>query len=419
MSKTPGFKAAEVLAVGTELLMGQIANTNAQYISRRLPDAGIGVYYHSVVGDNGGRLRECLKIALGRADIIIMTGGLGPTQDDLTKETVAEMLGRKLVLHQESLDRIKGYFNRYGRVMIESNVKQAYIPERSMIILNSNGTAPGCIIEEGGKTVVMLPGPPSEMKPMFEDTVMPFFLAKLDYNIKSRFIKIFGVGESAVEQKLIDMIDNQVNPTFATYAKDGEVTLRITAKTSAGGDAADLIGPAVEEVVTRLGDAVYSLEGEELSEVAGRMLMEKGLSVAFAESCTGGLISARFTDLPGISAVFDRSVVCYSNNSKIQELGVRDSTISSYGAVSAETAREMADGIRRKSGADIGIAVTGIAGPGGGTDEKPVGLVYIAASDKNDTKVRELKLRGNRERIRNLSAMHVFDMMRLYCKNLA
>jgi len=405
---------AEVLAVGTELLMGQIANTNAQYISSRLPDVGIGVYYHSVVGDNPKRLKECLDIALKRSDIVIMTGGLGPTQDDLTKETVAQMLGRKLVLHQESYERIKAYFEKIGREMAESNAKQAYLPENSIIILNDNGTAPGCIIEEGNKVVVMLPGPPSEMKPMFENSVIPYFKKKLDYKLKSCFIKIFGIGESSVEQKLIDLIDGQVNPTLATYAKYGEVTLRITASCPKDEEPDSLIKPVAEKVAERMGDALYSYDGEELYQVAAKKLMENNITVAFAESCTGGLISAKFTEIPGVSKIFNRTVVCYSNQSKMEDLGVKEETLVKFGAVSRETAEEMASGIRKHSGTDIGVSVTGIAGPGGGTDEKPVGLVYIALDDGERIQSKELRLWGSRNRIRNLTSMHVFNMIRLW-----
>ncbi|MDF2523869.1 MAG: competence/damage-inducible protein, partial [Clostridiales bacterium] len=275
---------AEVLAVGTELLMGQIANTNAQYISNRLPQAGIGVYYHSVVGDNPKRLKECLNIALDRSDIIIMTGGLGPTQDDLTKETVSELMGKKLVLHEESLDKIKSYFAKTKRLMTENNVKQALLPEGCIVIKNNNGTAPGCIIESIGKVVIMLPGPPSEMKPMFEETVMPYFWDKLDYKIDSRFLRIFGIGESAMEEKIIDMIEQQKNPTIAPYAKEGEVTLRVTAQCDKQEDPDNIIIPVVNEIKKRLGDFVYSIEGKDMDIVVGELLLEKNISISLAES---------------------------------------------------------------------------------------------------------------------------------------
>lgn len=403
---------AEILAVGTELLMGQIANTNAQYISSRLPDVGINVYFHSVVGDNPGRLKECLKIALDRSDIVIMTGGLGPTQDDLTKETVANLLNRQLVLHKESLSIMKAFFEKHGRTMTSNNIKQAYIPEDSIIIKNRNGTAPGCIIEEGIKVVIMLPGPPNEMRPMFEDYVIPYFEARAGQKLVSRFVRIFGLGESAMEDKLFDIIEKQSNPTIAPYAKEGEVTLRITAKYAKDGEEKDIITPIIEEIIKRLGDKVYSTDNKSLEQVTGEMLIEKGISISIAESCTGGLVSAALTDIPGISKVFDRGIVSYSNKSKVESLGVSAGTLEKYGAVSKETALEMAVGVRKAGNTDLGLAITGIAGPGGGTEDKPVGLIYIALADKDSTNYKELMLWGDRRRIRHVTSLHAFDMIR-------
>lgn len=403
---------AEILAVGTELLMGQIANTNAQYISGRLNDIGINVYFHSVVGDNPKRLKESLEAALNRSDAVVMTGGLGPTQDDLTKETVAEIMEKKLVLHEESLDKIKCFFQKINRNMTQNNIKQAYLPEDCIVIPNNNGTAPGCIIEKDEKCIVLLPGPPSEMKPMFEATVVPYFESKSPYKLVSKYIRIFGIGESAMEEKIIDIIEKQTNPTIAPYAKEGEVTLRITARYDKADDSKDLISPVIEEIKKRLGNAVYSLEDKNLAVVVGEMLIERNVSVSFAESCTGGLVSSKITDVPEISKVFNRSVVSYSNEAKMENLGVKEDTLERYGAVSKETASEMAAGIRNLSKTDIGVSITGIAGPGGGTEEKPVGLVYIAIADKDKVLHKELRLWGNRERIRNVTSLHVFDMIR-------
>jgi len=409
---------AEILAVGTELLMGQIANTNAQYISSRLPDVGVSVYYHDVVGDNPERLRECLELAMSRSDVIIMTGGLGPTQDDLTKETVAAVVNRKLVLHQESLDKIETFFCNINRQMTQNNIKQAYLPEGSIIIKNNNGTAPGCIIEEKGKVIIMLPGPPSEMKPMFEETVIPYFASKAEYRLESRYLRIFGVGESAVEDILMDLIDKQTNPTIAPYAKDGEVTLRITAKYPKDRQTEDLITPVEDEIRRRLGDAVYSNDNSSLDLVAARLLLESKKTISVAESCTGGLLSSRLTEIPGISEVFDRAIVTYSNTAKMEELGVRKETLEAYGAVSEQTASEMAAGIRKVSGTDLGVAITGIAGPGGGSDEKPVGLVYVALAHKDGIVVRKLNLWGSRNRIRNVTCLNAFDMIRRHLEGL-
>lgn len=407
---------AEILAVGTELLMGQIANTNAQYISSRLPAAGIGVYYHSVVGDNPERIKECLSLALSRSDIIITTGGLGPTQDDLTKETIAALVNKKLVLDKESMEKMKAFFKDRKRKMPQNNNKQAYLPEGSIIIRNKNGTAPGCIIEENDKVIVMLPGPPSEMKPMFEEGVMPFFESRSGFWLKSRFLKIFGIGESTVEDNLIDLIDRQTNPTIAPYAKDGEITLRITARYKKDSENADIITPVEDEIRKRFGDAVYSSENKSLAQVAAEMLLKRKTTISLAESCTGGLLSSKLTEIPGISEVFDRAAVTYSNRSKIDELGVKQETLEKYGAVSEQTAAEMADGIRNAASTDIGISVTGIAGPDGGTPEKPVGTVYIALSHKNGVDVQKLELWGDRNRIRNVTCLHVLDMLRRYLK---
>lgn len=409
---------AEIITVGTELLLGQIVNTNAQYISQRLPEVGINVYYQNVVGDNPQRLKQCLNIALNRSDIIIMTGGLGPTKDDLTKETVAEVFGRKLVLHEETYEIIKAFFKNRNRPVTENNIKQAYLPEGSIIIKNKNGTAPGCIIESGDKIVIMLPGPPSEMRPMFDDTVMPYLWDKTDVKLVSKYVKVFGIGESQVEDTIMDLVDNQSNPTIAPYAKEGQVMLRITARVNRGEQADELIDPVICEIRKRLGDAVYSTENKELEEVVADMLMENKLTISVAESCTGGLISKKLTDIPGISRVFMGGIVSYSNNLKESFLGVKAETLQKYGAVSSATAIEMANGIRERSGTDLGLAVTGIAGPDGGTPEKPVGLVYIALASKEGTHANEFRLWGDRNRIRNVASLHALDMVRRYIMNI-
>ena len=405
---------AEILAVGTELLLGQIVNTNAQYISQRLPEVGVNVYYHDVVGDNPKRLKDSLSLALQRSDVVILTGGLGPTKDDLTKETVAQMLNRNLVLDEESLSIMKIFFARFNRQMTSNNIKQAYLPEGSIIIKNKNGTAPGCIIEEGDKVVIMLPGPPSEMRPMFEDTVIPYFKNKSHSRLVSRFMKIFGIGESTVEDKIIDLIDNQTNPTIAPYAKQGEVMLRITANCEAGENAENLINPVMDEIKKRLGDTVYSVDNKEIEEVVADLLLKKCLTISIAESCTGGLISKTLTEIPGISQVFMSGVVSYSNNAKINILGVKPETIEKYGAVSQNTAIEMAENIKQISGTDIGLSVTGLAGPAGATEEKPIGLVYVALATKDGVESKELRLWGERNRIRNVTCLHALDMVRRY-----
>lgn len=403
---------AEILAVGTELLMGQIANTNAQYISGKLAELGINVYFHTVVGDNAARLEETLKRALNRSDIVITTGGLGPTKDDLTKETISKTMNRNLVLHEDILEDIKDFFSKKHRAMTEINIKQAYLPENSIVIPNPNGTAPGCIIEDGEKAVIMLPGPPKEMQPMFEETVFNYLKQKTGVILVSKMLKIFGIGESDIETRLMDLIDSQSNPTIAPYASQGEVTVRVTARCINNDEASEMLSPVVDEIKRRLGAAVYSEDGQTLEKVVFGLLKENGLVLATAESCTGGTLAGRITDIPGSSEVFERAYVTYSNRAKVEDLGVSPDTLDKYGAVSRETALEMVNGLKQKTGASVGVAITGIAGPGGGTEEKPVGLVFVAAYVKDKVICKKLELAGNRERIRNDACLHALDMIR-------
>ncbi|MFO7153662.1 MAG: competence/damage-inducible protein A [Caldicoprobacter oshimai] len=403
---------AEIIAVGSELLLGQIANTNAQYISHRLSSVGINVYYHTVVGDNRKRLLEALEIACKRADIIITTGGLGPTMDDLTKETVAEFLGLELVLHQPSAQAIREYFTRRGKTMSDNNLKQAMFPREAIILPNEVGTAPGAIIEKDGRTFIMLPGPPYEMQPMFENHVIPYLAQKGNEKIFSRVLRIYGIGESAVEEAIKDLLENQTNPTIAPLAAYGEVTLRLTVKCHRAQDPLELIKPVEDEIRRRLGRAVYGVDDDRLETVVARLLKEKGLTLAVAESCTGGLISNLLTDVPGISENLLETCVTYSNQAKINRLGVKPETLEAYGAVSPQTAREMAEGIVKTTGADIGLAVTGIAGPGGGSPEKPVGLVYIAIAMSGDVEVKRFHNQGDRKRIKLSTANTALDLLR-------
>lgn len=403
---------AEIIAVGSELLLGQIANTNAQYISQRLSSVGLNVYYHTVVGDNRKRLLSALEIACKRADIIITTGGLGPTMDDLTKETVAEFLGLELVLHQPSAQAIREYFSKRGRTMTENNLKQAMFPKEAIVLPNDVGTAPGAIIERDGKTFIILPGPPYEMQPMFENHVIPYLTRKEDQTIFSRILRIYGIGESAVEEMIKDLLENQSNPTIAPLASYGEVTLRLTVKCHRSQDPLELIKPVEDEIRRRLGEAVYGVDDDRLETVVAKLLKEKGLTLAVAESCTGGLISNMLTDVPGISENLLEACVTYSNQAKIKRLGVKPETLEAYGAVSPQTAQEMAEGILKTSGADIGLAVTGIAGPGGGSPEKPVGLAYIAIAAGNHVEVNCIYNQGNRKRIKLSTANTALDLLR-------
>ncbi len=401
----------ELISVGTELLMGNILNTNAQYLSQKLADLGINCYLQTTVGDNGERLEEAVHRALERADFVILTGGLGPTSDDLTKETVSDAFQKTLVLDEKSLDYIKQRFQRMGREMTPNNIKQAMFPEGCLILPNPNGTAPGCIVEGEGKAAILLPGPPYEMEPMFEASVLPYLEARSDVRLYSRMIRIFGKGESSVEYELKDLMSLE-NPTVAPYALASEVKLRVTARSANEAEGEKLLRPVIDEIRKRLGDVVYSDEGMELHEVCAALLAESGWTIALAESLTGGMLAAKLVSVPGSSQFFLESAVTYSNESKVKRLDVRPETLVRCGAVSVETALEMARGIRKTAGADIGLAITGIAGPDGGTPEKPVGLVYVALVFGEEERSLELHLTGGRERIRNTSCLHALDLLR-------
>ncbi|MFL0270212.1 competence/damage-inducible protein A [Candidatus Clostridium radicumherbarum] len=408
---------AEILAVGTEILLGDIVNTNAHYLSQRLANLGISVYYQTVVGDNEERLLKAYDLAFKRADLVIATGGLGPTKDDLTKEIGAKYFGKDMYLHEESYKHIKELFDKLNRPISEGNKKQAIIPEGALILPNPNGTAPGCIIEEGNKVLVMLPGPPKEMEPMFEASVVPYLDKFSDGVIVSKVVRVVGLGESAMAEKVLDLIENQTNPTVAPYAKDNESILRITAKANTIKDAEALITPIEEEIRKRIGEDIYA-EGEiSLSEVVGEMLVRNNLTIGTAESCTGGLLSGTLINYPGISSVFLEGAVTYSNEAKIKRLGVKAETLESFGAVSEETAAEMAEGIARTAGTDIGISVTGVAGPGGGTLEKPVGLIYIGLYFKGKVKVKKLNCNGDRQKVRNRTVVAALDLLRREISN--
>ena len=406
---------AEVVAIGTELLMGQIVNTDAQYLSRRLQSLGISIYYHTTVGDNPQRMKDALSLALSRSDVVITTGGLGPTQDDLSKEIVAQLLGLPMRFDEESWQAIGDYFARTGRVCPLNNKKQAMVAEGASILPNDCGTAPGCIIEHGGKVVVQLPGPPHEMADMFDKQVYPRLAAMTGGCIASRYIRIYGMGESQVAQLCARWIEDGGRVTVAPYCQLGECQLRVTARGETERDALALVMPVVDAIVAVLGDCVYAVtptSDGSMEEAAGRALTERGLTVATAESCTGGMVAAKLVNYPGISAALGEAHVTYANEAKVRYCGVRQETLDAYGAVSEQTAREMAQGLRERSGADIVVATTGIAGPSGGTKEKPVGLVYVACADRCGTEVVRLNLGGSRERIRTLATLRALDMVR-------
>ena len=405
---------AEILCVGTELLLGDIINTNAAFLSQRLAELGIGVYRHVAVGDNPERLRRALADALESADLVITSGGLGPTYDDLTKETVAEYFGRKMQLDEHSLERIEAYFKRTGRVMTENNRKQAMMPEGAVIFDNDYGTAPSLALSDGERFVIMLPGPPNELIPIFEEKVKPYLMSHRESVIESRNVHIFGKGESAVEDILGDMMRSSTNPTVAPYCKTGEVRLRVTASAATKEEALALCDKMIERIyASEVGEYIYGVDVETLERTVVEKLRECGMTVAFAESCTGGLISKRITDISGASEVFMGSCVTYANEAKIALLGVKAETLARFGAVSEQTAREMAKGVRAALGVDIGVSVTGVAGPTGGTAQKPVGTVFLGISTADGECVRALSLSAmkSREYIRAVSASNAFDMI--------
>jgi nicotinamide-nucleotide amidase len=405
---------AELISVGTELLLGNILNSNARYLSEECANLGLSVFYQTVVGDNENRLKFLLNQALERSDIIILTGGLGPTQDDLTKEVVAKVLKKPLVKHAETEKRLIKMFQLRNIEMAQNNLKQALIPEGATVLTNNNGTAPGLIVTQDKKSFILLPGPPKEMIPLFETYVMPFIRELSPELIHSKVLKVVGVGESSLEEKLIDLIENQTNPTLAPYAKDGEVHLRLTAKTKSIEQALSIIEPMEQEIKRRIGKAVYTDDGaQSLEEVVAALLVEKGLTLSTAESCTGGLLSAAFVNYSGISAVFKEGVVTYSNEAKMKRIGVQKATLEQFGAVSAETAEEMVRGVAKLTNTDVALSVTGIAGPTGGTEEKPVGLVYISCYIKGKVHTKAHHFSGHRQKIRNNTVTAALNMLRL------
>ena len=397
-----------ILTVGTEILFGQIVNTNAAWLSRELNDLGLDVTYHYAVGDNSGRLAEMISLAFRDCEMIITTGGLGPTQDDLTKETIAAAMGEKLVLNEQALASLKSHYEKSKRPMPENNLKQAYIPTNAEILYNDQGTAPGFWLEKDGKIIISLPGPPREMTNMFAKEVRPRLEKRRDSVIYYRVLRTFGLGESSMETVLLPLIDGQTDPTIATYAKEGECSLRIASKRPTLEEARAAVDEMTDKVKDLIGEYVYSYDDEDLLQVVGRLLLEKHITISCAESCTGGLFAGALTSIAGISSVFERGIVTYTNRAKKAELGVRKETLDQYGAVSAQTAMEMAAGLSAKTGSDVCISVTGIAGPDGGTEEKPVGLVYIGVAYKGRCEAVKVQRRNvNRNWNRNYAVLNM------------
>ena len=404
----------ELISVGTELLLGNIVNTNTQFLAEQCALLGLSMYHQVTVGDNRERLSEAVRTALGRSDVVILTGGLGPTEDDLTKEVCAEVMGFALKEDSHTKKRIEEYLkNSVFKVIPDNNWKQAMVPEGAIVLDNDNGTAPGLILEKNQKAAVLLPGPPGELYPLFKKQVFPYLKKRQPEILRSQMVKICGVGESQVEDKLLDLIDKQTNPTIATYAKTGEVHLRVTARARSEEEAKKLVKPVVKEIKSRFGDNVYSVREEETLEMAVVKLLQKHeLTVTTAESCTGGLLAGRLVNVPGASEVFREGFITYSNKAKRKYLDVNKSTLKKYGAVSSETAREMAIGGVFAADCDVCVAVTGIAGPDGGTEEKPVGLVYIATYMKEKVTVKKFQFKGNRAKVREQAVVRALDLLR-------
>lgn len=405
----------ELISVGTEILLGNIINTNAAYLSVRCAELGLSLYYETSVGDNEVRLRDVLINAISRSDIVILTGGLGPTADDLTKEVTAKTLGLNLILDSHTKERISEYFKRVSITSIPESIwKQADVIEGGIVINNSNGTAPGLIVEtQDGKRVILLPGPPNEMIPMFDNDIFPY-LNKLQPSVfYSAMVKICGIGESKVEEEIKDLMDQQDNPTIAPYAKTGEVHLRVTASAESLEEGKKLVKPIVKELKSRFMENIYTTkESETLEGKVVKLLKKHNLTLATAESCTGGLFTGRIVNVPGASEILNSGFITYSNKSKKQFLDVSNNTLNEFGAVSEKTASEMAKGAAKATDSNVAIAITGLAGPDGGTKEKPVGLVYIACYLDGEITVKEYHFRGNRLKIREYSVVNALDLLR-------
>ena len=410
----------EILSVGTELLLGNIANTDAQTLSQGLSELGLNVYYHTVVGDNPQRAREAVAIAKKRADIIITTGGLGPTCDDLTKNVLAEAFGKKLVFDEPSAERIRSYFAKTKRPMTDNNLQQAMLPEGCTVLANDWGTAPGCAFQAEGVHVIMLPGPPSECRPMFQYRAKPYLQSLSEGVIASHTLKLFGIGESAMEAQLRDQMNAMSNPTLAPYAKEGECELRVTAKAAAQEEAQALLLPTVDKLKEHFGPLVYGVDVPSLEFVLEELLKEKGLTLGTAESCTGGLMAKRLTDVAGASQVFKGGIVSYTNQVKAGMLHVPQHLLDQFGAVSPEVALAMAEGARKALGCDIALATTGVAGPDKDDWDNEVGTMFVAIATPDGTHVRPLKLgsRPVRARLRTQTAHHAFDLARRYLTGL-
>ncbi|MCR4690304.1 MAG: competence/damage-inducible protein A [Lachnospiraceae bacterium] len=403
----------ELISVGTEILMGNIVNTNAAYLAEQCNVMGLVCYYQTTVGDNEKRLTETIKTAMSRADLIILSGGLGPTKDDLTKEICAKVCKKELVEDKASKEAIKDFFQKRGKKPTENNWKQAMVPKGCIVLDNPNGTAPGIIMEEEKNTLILLPGPPNELVPMFADKVIPYLKSKQEAVMVSQTVKIVGVGESSVAAQIDDLFEKQTNPTIATYAKVGEVHLRVTARAEDEKKARKLLKPMIKELKNRFSEHVFTTDPDvTLEQSIVDLLVDNDLTVSTVESCTGGLVAGRLINVPGVSEVFKMGHITYSNKAKRKIIGVKRSTLDKYGAVSEQVAAEMAKGGFGMTKADVTVSVTGIAGPDGGTAEKPVGLVYIGCCVKGKVTVKKYNFSGSRAKIREATVSAALVLMR-------
>ena len=410
---------AEIIAVGTELLLGNIANTDAQFLSEQLSSVGVDVLYHTAVGDNPQRLADVIDVARHRANLLVFTGGLGPTYDDLTKETVCRAFGVALEFHPEIIEEIRRYLDTvFGAEAPKLDQQQAYLPLGCTVLHNAVGTAPGCIFEQDGVTVVMLPGVPRECRYLTEHGLIPWLRERHGGVILSHDLRTFGLREPIVQEMLADLMDEAVNPSLAPYAKTGEVMLRLTAKGETAEECEELMAPLFWDVRARLGEYLYGVDVDSLEQRAVQLLKERRLTFSAAESCTGGLIAKRVTDVPGVSAVFSGGVVSYTNGVKAKVLGVPEELLEQYGAVSAPVAKAMAEGVRRITGSDLALSVTGVAGPDKDDRGNEVGTVFIGFAAPESTVVRKLQLGTGRDRVRTLAAHHAFDILRRYLTGL-
>ena len=406
---------AELISAGTELLLGEIVDTNAVYLSQKLAENGVDVYYRHTVGDNPGRLVEVLRLAFNRADAVIITGGLGPTQDDITREAIAEATSCPLVRSPEAVSKLRAFFARRDRVPTENNLRQAEAPEGATLIDNEYGTAPGVRHDYGGGVVFALPGPPSELHPMFERAVLPYLLEQAGAGgerLYTRTLLLADIGESNTAEILRDLIAAQTDPTIALYASPAQVRVRLATKDAGEKAARERLAGVEMKVRELLGDHVFGADEDTMEAVVGRHLRERSATLAVTESCTGGMIASRITDVPGASDYFVGAIVAYSNEIKEGLLGVSKEILQADGAVSERCAAAMAEGVRAALGADYSVATTGIAGPGGGTDEKPVGLVYVAVADERGTVVAEHNWPGTREQFKRRVSQMALNMVR-------